>query len=343
MTLAGVCSYRGPHLVSEVDGTRGTRPRHRHDRPVARRASTPGSPSSSRTTASSSSWGCPSSPSRARSLFVLAAMWCVVSPVVSHLVRLHLADVGPLVPTTADLAHPGGASAHPAHLHQLLPRGALGDLPPRRNGPGRLGDAPGRSSPSGSRSAGRPWPWLAQLGSAPRPRHATGACVRSPPHRPLHGEHVGGGPRVHPGAQLVRDHSRGLPLVARHRRSPTPPHRSTSPTRPARHTSSSASSCSSPGGSPRAWAVALGAGAMTLTLYSAHVVMLQPDVWPADGPDQFNRTQVLLVLAVGAVFAVARVRGPLRARGPARLSLGAPLGTPPGRGGLTGGADSHRP
>ena len=61
---------------------------------------------------------------------------------------------------------------------------------------------------------------------------------------------------------------------------------------------------------PRLWAVAFGAGAMTLTLYSLHIVMLTPEVPPAEEPGSYL-TQVVVVLLVGAGLALARVRGPL--------------------------------
>ena len=61
---------------------------------------------------------------------------------------------------------------------------------------------------------------------------------------------------------------------------------------------------------PRLWAVVLGAGAMTLTLYSLHIVMLTPEVPPAEEPSAYL-PQVLVVLAVGAAYALARRRGPL--------------------------------
>ncbi len=61
---------------------------------------------------------------------------------------------------------------------------------------------------------------------------------------------------------------------------------------------------------PRLFAVLFGAGAMTLTLYTAHVVMLTPQVWPPDEPSHYA-THVLVVLGVGALFALARRRGPL--------------------------------
>jgi uncharacterized membrane protein len=64
---------------------------------------------------------------------------------------------------------------------------------------------------------------------------------------------------------------------------------------------------------PRGFAVAFGAGAMTLTLDSLHVVMLTPDVWPGDEGLPAYRTQVIIVLGIGALFALLRLRGPLEA------------------------------
>jgi uncharacterized membrane protein len=56
--------------------------------------------------------------------------------------------------------------------------------------------------------------------------------------------------------------------------------------------------------------VLFGAGTMTLTLYSLHVVMRSPWVWPPEEPDSF-RWHVLVLLAVGALYAAAGRRGPL--------------------------------
>ncbi len=53
-----------------------------------------------------------------------------------------------------------------------------------------------------------------------------------------------------------------------------------------------------------------GAGAMPLTLYTLHVVMRTPDVWPAERADTFG-LHVAVVLVVGAAFAAAGRRGPL--------------------------------
>jgi hypothetical protein len=60
----------------------------------------------------------------------------------------------------------------------------------------------------------------------------------------------------------------------------------------------------------RALAVFFGAGAMTLTLYTLHVLMRTDRFWPAEEPDTF-RWHVLVLLGVGAVFVAARRRGPL--------------------------------
>jgi len=57
-------------------------------------------------------------------------------------------------------------------------------------------------------------------------------------------------------------------------------------------------------------AVLFGAGTMTLTLYSLHVAMRSPWLWPAEEPDTF-RWHVLVLLAVGAVYVALGRRGPL--------------------------------
>jgi hypothetical protein len=64
---------------------------------------------------------------------------------------------------------------------------------------------------------------------------------------------------------------------------------------------------------PRVWAAAFGAGAMTLTLYTLHVVIMGEGWWPdLEAPGNYP-DQVLIVLAVGAVFALVPLRGPLEA------------------------------
>jgi len=61
---------------------------------------------------------------------------------------------------------------------------------------------------------------------------------------------------------------------------------------------------------PRTFAVVFGAGAMTLTLYSLHVVLRIPQAWPDDDVETFAR-HVLLVLAIGAAYRLARRSGPM--------------------------------
>ena len=63
---------------------------------------------------------------------------------------------------------------------------------------------------------------------------------------------------------------------------------------------------------PTVLAVAFGAGAMTLTLYSAHVLLRSDGLWDGDDLGTFVG-QVVAVLLVGAAFRLARSRGPLEA------------------------------
>jgi hypothetical protein len=63
---------------------------------------------------------------------------------------------------------------------------------------------------------------------------------------------------------------------------------------------------------PRVLAVVFGAGAMTLTLYSAHVASRAPGWWDGDDLGTFLG-QVAAVLLIGAAVALPRWRGPLEA------------------------------
>ncbi len=67
--------------------------------------------------------------------------------------------------------------------------------------------------------------------------------------------------------------------------------------------------------------VVLGAGAVTLTLYSLHIVMLTPQVWPREAPSSYV-SHVVVLLALGAVLRLLRRRGPLEvvAAAPVRLA-----------------------
>jgi len=82
----------------------------------------------------------------------------------------------------------------------------------------------------------------------------------------------------------------------------------------------------------RTVAIFFGAGTMTLTLYSLHVVSRSPDV-PPDALRDSYQFQVLLLLGVGSLFAAVGARGPLerivaaasrRVTGTSRLVAGSP-------------------
>lgn len=57
-------------------------------------------------------------------------------------------------------------------------------------------------------------------------------------------------------------------------------------------------------------AVLFGAGTMTLTLYTLHVVTRTAEVWPEETPDSFP-SHVLLLMGIGAVYVAIGRRGPL--------------------------------
>ena len=61
---------------------------------------------------------------------------------------------------------------------------------------------------------------------------------------------------------------------------------------------------------PQVWGVLFGAGTMTLTLYSAHVIARSDGWWDGDDAETYLG-QVVAVLVVGAVYALTRARGPL--------------------------------
>ena len=61
----------------------------------------------------------------------------------------------------------------------------------------------------------------------------------------------------------------------------------------------------------RALAVAFGAGTMTLSLYSLHVLLHTPEWWPEDYGEVAFLLHTAVVLVVGAVFVALRRSGPL--------------------------------
>ncbi len=62
---------------------------------------------------------------------------------------------------------------------------------------------------------------------------------------------------------------------------------------------------------PRVWATVFGAGAMTLSLYTLHVLMMAQGWWPDWERPEHYVDQVLVVTVVGAFFALVPLRGPL--------------------------------
>ncbi len=62
----------------------------------------------------------------------------------------------------------------------------------------------------------------------------------------------------------------------------------------------------------RAVAIAFGAGTMTLSLYSLHVLLRTDRFWPPEEPSSFG-WHALVVLSIGAAFVAVRRRGPLEA------------------------------
>lgn len=62
----------------------------------------------------------------------------------------------------------------------------------------------------------------------------------------------------------------------------------------------------------RGWEVVFGAGAMTLTLYSLHLVMLLPSTWPDIGVPRWA-PEVVVAMGIGVLFAALRLKGPLEA------------------------------
>jgi hypothetical protein len=72
-----------------------------------------------------------------------------------------------------------------------------------------------------------------------------------------------------------------------------------------------------PAAGRRTVAIVFGAGTMTLSLYSLHVVMRTEQVWPPEEPPPSLATvfgwHVLVLMSIGAVFVALRRRGPLEA------------------------------
>ncbi|HEY7718636.1 MAG TPA: heparan-alpha-glucosaminide N-acetyltransferase domain-containing protein [Pedococcus sp.] len=259
---------------------------------------------------------------RAPALLALGAAWLLLAPVVSHAVRAATTPSGPTVPTLeaasslpavlADLLLTGYYPAFPWLAYLLVGLG-LGRLHLGRPGTAALVAA------CGAAAAGLAWVVSLALTSVPAVQESLVATSDT----------------ASTWDQLR--HTLGLGL---HGTTPTgswwwlavvAPHSGT----PADllHTTGTAAavlgvSLLAARLRPRVWAVAFGAGAMTLTLYTLHVVMLQPAFWPGPGAEVWLR-HASLALAIGAVVAAAGRRGPLEAvvrrasDGTAGLVLGA--------------------
>lgn len=246
---------------------------------------------------------------RARMLVPLCVAWLVVTPVLSHLLRPHLPERGFASPSLRSLAEPGQlltellfTGYYPVlpWLAYLLAGMALGRL--------RLGARPVQAALA---AAGAGLAALAHLLSDRLTSRADvqAALVEDPPTSAT-------------ADQLLDRASEGL--------------FGTTPTGgawqwlllDAPHTATPFDLAATIGSSvlvvgvalvvvgllpavgERFVAVLFGAGTMTLTLYSLHVLMRSPDVWPPERPEEFS-THVLVIGAIGAVYVAIGQRGPL--------------------------------
>ena len=246
---------------------------------------------------------------RARSLLGLAVAWVVLAPVVSHLVRPLLPDRGTASPTFSALADPAQL------VSELLLTGYYPVLPWLAYvlvglALGRL-DLRSRRVQARVAVAGGALAVVASVVSASLTRQAS--VVAALESDPQTGES---------GAELLDRISYGvfgstptggawqwLLVVAPHSGTPFD----------LAQTIGSALLVTGlcllvvgvlPEAGERFVAVFFGAGAMTLTLYTLHVVMKTPEVWPAERPDTYV-WHVLVVLGVGSLYAGQRRRGPL--------------------------------
>lgn len=238
----------------------------------------------------------------ARALAVLAAVWVVAAPVASHLLRPHLPPRGFASPTFEQLADPGRLASellftgyYPVvpWLAYLLAGLALG----RAN----LRD---RTLLVAVTTGGLGVAVLATRVS----RSLVDPVIASENAAGMHGTTPNGGDWAW--LQVVAPHS-GTPFDLA-------------------QTIGSAlfviGACllverALPRAATLALAIIFGAGAMTLTLYSVHVVMRTPDVWPREEPSTYL-LHVVVLASIGAAYAAVRRRGPLEtiAGSPVRLA-----------------------
>ncbi|HEY7717385.1 MAG TPA: hypothetical protein VH915_01395, partial [Pedococcus sp.] len=263
----------------------------------------------------------------ARPLLALSALWCVVVPVLSHAARAWLGPAGPTVPTAEsasalppfllDLSLTGYYPALP-WLAYLLAGMALGRMDLARPATAMTVAVTGATVAAGA------WVISRALTAQPGVQDALVASSDGATSwdelgdtlaRGLHGVTPTGSwwwvsvVAPHSGTPFDLAHTAGCAaavlgvclLLARWR--------------------------------PRVWAVAFGAGAMTLTLYTAHVVLLTPGLWPGQSVENYVR-HASLALATGAVVAALGLRGPLESVvrrvsvTASRAATGSPAGPP---------------
>lgn len=234
---------------------------------------------------------------RARTLLALAAGWLVVSPVLSHLVRPELPPRGFDSPSFAQLADPGRLLAELTFtgyypvvpwLTYLLVGMALGRIDLRRATTAT---------------------WIAAAGLV--------LAVAAP----LVSRWLLARPPV---AGALRDSGIDLTLGRAYGTTPTDTWAWLAVASP--HTATPLDLARTLGSSllviglcllaariaPRLWSIAFGAGAMTLTLYSLHVVLRTDGALAGDDLTTYLQ-HVAVVVTIGALLALVRRRGPLEA------------------------------
>lgn len=265
---------------------------------------------------------------RARTLAVLSAVWMLVVPVLSHLLRPHLPPASYDVPVVGALADPWqlvteltftGYYPTVPWLAYLLAGMAVGRLTLDRRG-----------TTGGLVVLGAALTVAAPLGSA-------ALLARPGVIRALHTTFTGPGEQATMALTLDRGLYGTTPTGSWWWLAVDTPHTAT-PLDLAGTTGSALlviGACLAAARlAPAAAAVAFGAGAMTLSLYSLHVLLRSPGFLPEDGLATYL-LHVAIVLVLGAVYRIARLRGPLEravgaaADGTRRLARGpaAPVAT----------------
>jgi uncharacterized membrane protein len=247
---------------------------------------------------------------RAPGLFALAGAWLVVMPLLSHVLRSELPPRGFASPAFDHLATPGrllselmftGYYPVVPWLAYLLAGMALGrlDLSNRRVQVWITGAGAGLAAVAfaASRILTGPLGVAEDLAGSPGAPAATGAGLMTEIAGGMFGTTPTGGPWE------------WMLVVAPHSATPFD----------LAHTIGTSyfviGACLLlvglvPGTRRRAVAIAFGAGTMTLSLYTLHVVMRTPAVLPEETPSSFP-LHVVALLTIGALYVYGRRRGPL--------------------------------